>query len=265
MSDITAVSPSDLDIDTDIDSGFDITNLPESFKRFLKDNDIDPRIYTVTKLPRFVRWNSHLDQSLLPTLDQLREQLKTQDVWKVQGLDGFFGFNLVKNGPRLFDIPAYKDHSLFGIDLSSAVAVEALCIEQDDHVLDVCCAPGAKLCMIANIIGQKGTGTVTGVDLAPHRLATCQSLLKKYRVGERARLFAADGTQFAIPAPSRLGSVVLGDVKLDEARPAKRRKTQKKAGNINPFWAPRMLRFDDMCPSRLYDKVNELPPFIGTL
>ncbi|KAI9025022.1 S-adenosyl-L-methionine-dependent methyltransferase [Phycomyces nitens] len=252
MSKVTIDSP-----DLINDPGFDITNLPESFNKFLTDNHIDPRIYTVTNLPRFVRWNTHFDQALLPTLDQLCDQLKTPNVWKVQGLEGFFGFNLLKDGPRLFDIPAYKNHSLFGIDLSSAVAVEALSIEQDDHVLDVCCAPGAKLCMIANIIGQKGTGTVTGVDLASHRLATCQSLLKKYRVGERARLFAADGTTFNIPAPSRLGSVVLGQ-KAEEGRPAKRRKTQKKAGNVNPFWAPRMLRFDDMCADRLYDKVWSL-------
>ncbi|CAO3591646.1 unnamed protein product [Absidia cylindrospora] len=72
----------------------------------------------------------------------------------------------------------------------------------------LCCAPGAKLCMISNIIGIEAAGTATGVDIASHRLATCRSLVKKYRVGSRIRLYEADGTKFDVPAPSRLGSIV---------------------------------------------------------
>ncbi len=69
--------------------------------------------------------------------------------------------------------------------------------EPGDHVLDLCCAPGAKLCMIGSIMQHKylqrlqsdtrqvsntdGTnglrehsGSVTGVDIAAHRLAAAK-------------------------------------------------------------------------------------------
>lgn len=114
-------------------------------------------------------------------------------------------------------------------------------------MLDLCCAPGAKLCMISNLFGKDGVGTVTGVDIAGHRLATCRSLLKKYKVGERVRLFEADGTKFSIPPPSRLGNRV---ITADTGH--KRQKTDI----VKPFWAPKMLRFDRQLNSGvLYDKV----------
>lgn len=131
--------------------------------------------------------------------------------------------------------------------MSSAVAVEALEIQCDDHVLDTCCAPGAKLCMIANLLGHKGTGTVTGVDLAAHRLATCRSMLKRYSAGGRARLFEADGTKFAVPPPSRLGQHILD---MNQP-PGKKQKMQP----VKPFWAPKLLRSDPQTSQRLYDKV----------
>lgn len=150
----------------------------------------------------------------------------------------------------------YKNHAIFGIDLSSAIAVEALELTKDDQVLDLCCAPGAKLCMIANILGRDGLGTATGVDLAGHRLATCRSLLKKYKVGEKVRLFEADGTTFQVPPPSRLGSRLIN---RDNNEPEKDMPTRKrqKIELVKPFWASRLLRFDNQTPdtSASYDKV----------
>ncbi|OAD04057.1 hypothetical protein MUCCIDRAFT_142470, partial [Mucor lusitanicus CBS 277.49] len=151
---------------------------------------------------------------------------------------------------------SYKEHAIFGIDLSSAIAVEALEIQKDDQVLDLCCAPGAKLCMIANLLGRDGLGTVTGVDLAGHRLATCRSLLKKYKVGEKVRLFEADGTTFSVPPPSRLGSrMIHSEADKDMTTNRKRQKMDV----VKPFWASRLLRFDHQTPSSstnaLYDKV----------
>lgn len=159
----------------------------------------------------------------------------------------------------LITFVSYKDHAIFGIDLSSAIAVEALDIQKDDQVLDLCCAPGAKLCMIANILGRDGLGTATGVDLAGHRLATCRSLLKKYKVGEKVRLFEADGTTFGVPPPSRLGSrMILSQTKQNQhdEKDMTTRKRQKME-LVKPFWASRLLRFDNQTPSpdALYDKV----------
>ncbi|KAI8078738.1 S-adenosyl-L-methionine-dependent methyltransferase [Halteromyces radiatus] len=230
-------------------STFDISQLPVSFQSFLKDNAIDPKIYTVDQLPRYIRWNTHLPLDQLPTLDQLKTQFKTNHVWKVQAMKGFFGIQLEDNLPRLVDIAAYQQHTIFGIDLSSAIAVEALELQPDDHVLDLCCAPGAKLCMIANVLGLQGTGTVTGVDIASHRLATCRSLVKKYRVGSRVRLYEADGTTFDVPAPSRLGSILFEE----DERKNKKRKVD--VGWKKPFWAPKTLRHDASTTHRLYDKV----------
>ncbi|KAI9307821.1 S-adenosyl-L-methionine-dependent methyltransferase [Cunninghamella echinulata] len=287
-----SIIENDSDIDSDKEKyisapTFDLTQLPESFKTFLNDNDINPKIYTIFQLPRYIRWNTHLKKDQLPSLDQLKTQLKTDKVWKVKGMNGFFGFILDDN-QRLIDIPAYKNQQVFGIDISSAIAVEALNITQNDHILDLCCAPGAKLCMIANIIGVEGTGTVTGVDVASHRLATCRSLVKKYKVGTRVRLYDADGTTFDIPAPSRLGSIVLNndDDSNDNAQKEKNdlhkgknkekknddnskslnnesnddqlvlRKKRKLNERKKPFWAPKLLRFDQPTATyQLYDKI----------
>jgi 16S rRNA C967 or C1407 C5-methylase (RsmB/RsmF family) len=150
---------------------------------------------------------------------------------------------------NLTNLISYKEHAIFGIDLSSAIAVQALELKQDDQVLDLCCAPGAKLCMISNILGKEGLGTATGVDLARHRLATCRSLLKKYKVGEKVRLFEADGTTFSVPPPSRLGSKIIGDQQDCD-------KKRQKVETVKPFWASKLLRFDTQVNKYvLYDKV----------
>jgi hypothetical protein len=62
---------------------------------------------------------------------------------------------------------------------------------------------GAKLCMLADTLGT--TGSLTGVDVAKHRLAACRTMLQKYCLGDRTRLFVADGTLFSIlPVNSRM-------------------------------------------------------------
>ncbi|KAI7886236.1 S-adenosyl-L-methionine-dependent methyltransferase [Lichtheimia hyalospora FSU 10163] len=212
---------------------FNLDRLPASFQQFLVDNAIDPGIYTVSDLPRYVRLNTNANT--LPSLDDLKEQLGTSNVWQVK--DGIFGFLHAKH--RLVDIAAYKNRSLFGIDLSSAMAVEALDLQANDQVLDMCCAPGAKLCMIANRI--EASGSATGVDCAAHRLATCRSLLKKYKVGSHVRLFEADGTTFAIPPPL--------------APKERQKKHTLDVNHRKPYWAPKMLRFDPQTSTALYDKV----------
>jgi hypothetical protein len=60
---------------------------------------------------------------------------------------------------------------------------------------------GAKLCMMSDMLA--GSGSVTGVDIARPRLATCRTLLTKYHV-PNCRLFLCDGRTFAAPPPSQL-------------------------------------------------------------
>lgn len=108
---------------------------------------------------------------------------------------------------KFSDSQLYRDGRILPMDLSSGLTIKLLEIRAEDHVLDLCCAPGGKLVLAAMIGSGIGTfdtgvpelnGTVTGVDLASHRLATCRSLVKKYKV-PKVRLFCADGTRFAEP------------------------------------------------------------------
>ncbi|KAI8987720.1 S-adenosyl-L-methionine-dependent methyltransferase [Mycotypha africana] len=254
--------------DTESSTTFNLEHLPVSFKTFLEKNQIDPKIYTIKELPRFVRVNTHLPLNRRPSVEDLRSQLKTDKVYPVEGLEDFFSIYLNDTKQRISDIPAYKERSIFGIDVSSAIAVKALQIEKDDQILDMCCAPGAKLCMIANLLGRDGTGTATGVDIAHHRLSTCRSLIKKYKVGEKLRLFEADSTTFAIRPPSRLGNRIIEYDSLTEGsnKPCDDetdddsliKKKRQKTEYLKPFYASKMLRFDDqqmMSEKQLYNKV----------
>lgn len=62
---------------------------------------------------------------------------------------------------------------------------------------------GAKLCMILDLLGC--SGSVTGVDIARHRLAASRTMMQKYALGDQCRLFVADGTTFSL-APLRAQS-----------------------------------------------------------
>jgi SAM-dependent methyltransferase len=85
------------------------------------------------------------------------------------------------------------------MDASSGAAVAALDIQEGEHVLDLCCAPGAKLCMMAERVGP--AGSVTGVDVSLARLCTCRrSMVEKYGI-RNARLFLADAQHFNVPPP----------------------------------------------------------------
>ncbi|CAG8558276.1 13036_t:CDS:2, partial [Racocetra fulgida] len=203
---------------------FSLSNLPTSFLKFLKVSEIDPAVYTIQNLPRYIRINScqYNEHSQLQICKELEEQIGTK-IWPVKGID---------------------EGKIFGIDLSSGIAVYALDIHPNDHILDLCCAP---------------------VDISRDRAATCRSLLKKYKIS-RARLFVADGTTFNVSAPSFLESIMQmisknEQQKLGEnytsskgmAEEMAKIKSQEKYDNepndksqkrIKPFWAPKMLRND---------------------
>ncbi|XWS45554.1 hypothetical protein CRYUN_Cryun15aG0146500 [Craigia yunnanensis] len=98
----------------------------------------------------------------------------------------------------------FHPFNIYGIDAASGAAVSVLKISRGDHVLDLCAAPGAKLCIMLDLLGD--SGSVTGFDVARHRLAACRTMLQKYSLGDRCRLFVADGTTFSL-APLRVDSV----------------------------------------------------------
>ncbi|KAG9292965.1 hypothetical protein G9A89_016327 [Geosiphon pyriformis] len=241
---------------------FSIESLPKTFLEFLKENEINPIIYQNQALPRYIRLNTNHKNPV--RRDELEAELKGP-VKPVTGIDGFFE---VDGKSKIATCQSYKEGKIFGIDLSSGIAVHALEIQPNDHILDLCCAPGAKLCMICDLLGNKGVGTVTGVDISKNRAATCRSLLKKYKV-IRARIFVEDGTRFSVLAPSDLiplkralkivecqGDENFGDEDLN--REGNFSSPQCKEDIvIKPFWAPKILRNDPQKkdPLYLYDKV----------
>lgn len=50
--------------------------------------------------------------------------------------------------------------------------------------------------MIAESLGD--SGTLTAVDIARPRLAACRTMLRKYGLGRRVRLYLGDGTTFSL-------------------------------------------------------------------
>lgn len=50
--------------------------------------------------------------------------------------------------------------------------------------------------MLCEMLG--GNGSLTGVDVARHRLAACRTMLRKYSLGDVCRLFVCDGTSFSV-------------------------------------------------------------------
>ncbi|KAF9168301.1 hypothetical protein DFQ26_009520 [Actinomortierella ambigua] len=210
-------TPSAVDIETAART-FSLDNLPSDFVTFLHKNDIDPAIYTVADLPRYVRLNPDPHNTI--TAEELSDQLGVS----VEPVPGLELFCRLPAKVRLRQSQAYTEGRIFGMDLSSGIAVYALDVQPGDHVLDICCAPGAKLCMIAGQLTNSGgvqsdrtssstklqmhiTGTVTGVDISHHRLATCRNLLKRHRLQQHARLFQADGTTFHVLRPSALDHI----------------------------------------------------------
>lgn len=167
---------------------------PPAFVAFLKANDIHPDNYSVHDVPRYVRVSPHHAETL--TRIELERQLGTP-IEPVAWLAGYFS---VPSQIKIAGCDAYTSGKLFGIDVSSGAAVAALDPQPGDDVLDLCCAPGAKLCAIGDRMGHQGT--LTGVDVSEERLAACRTLCLKYGL-KHARLVLQDGCAFATPPPRR--------------------------------------------------------------
>ncbi|XP_024977443.1 uncharacterized protein LOC112515058 [Cynara cardunculus var. scolymus] len=170
--------------------------LPDAFLQFLNQNGIDPAIYTAGDFtPRYIRLKPGCEEQLEAIEADIRCKLE-----KVEWLPNFYS---LPPHIQIASSKAYQEGKIYGIDAASGAAVSALNISTGDHVLDLCAAPGAKLCMVLELLGN--SGSVTGVDVARHRLAACRTLLQKYELGDHCRLFVADGASFSL-SPIRVHS-----------------------------------------------------------
>ncbi|KAM7520079.1 hypothetical protein LguiB_019041 [Lonicera macranthoides] len=163
--------------------------LPEAFLNFLNENGVNPSIYTLSdSIPRYIR--------LKPGCEAQLKEIEVEIKCKVEKVDWLPNFYSIPPQKQIANSKAYQEGKIYGIDAASGAAVSALGISAGDHVLDLCAAPGAKLCMISDLLGS--SGSVTGVDVARHRLAACRTMLQKYALGDLCRLFVADGTTFSL-------------------------------------------------------------------
>ncbi|XP_062178253.1 uncharacterized protein LOC133883074 [Alnus glutinosa] len=163
--------------------------LPDAFLDFLKANGLDPSIYTASdSTPRYIR--------LKPGCEAYIQEVEAEMKCKLEKVGWLPGFYSLPPDIRIASSKEYQEGKIYGIDAASGAAVIALGISAGDHVLDLCAAPGAKLCMISELLGD--SGSVTGIDVARHRIAACRTMLQKYALGDRCRLFVADGTIFSL-------------------------------------------------------------------
>ncbi|KAL8506391.1 hypothetical protein ACS0TY_017320 [Phlomoides rotata] len=170
--------------------------LPESFLDFLNDNGLDPSIYVASQsTPRYIR--------LKPGCNTELSEIEAEIEYKLEEVCWMPNFYYLPPDVRIASTKAYQNGKIYGIDSASGAAVFALDITPGDHVLDLCAAPGAKLCMILDLLGC--SGSVTGVDVARHRLAAARTMVQKYNLGDHCRLFVANGSTFSL-TPSRVES-----------------------------------------------------------
>ncbi|KAK1256909.1 hypothetical protein QJS04_geneDACA016408 [Acorus gramineus] len=168
--------------------------LPPAFIDFLKDNGINPSIYasaSASSLPRYIR----LKPGTTTSETQIAE-IESELGCELERVDWLPGFFAAPPHIHIAGSVSYKRGKIYGMDVASGAAVMALDVSPGDHVLDLCAAPGAKLCMLLDLLGS--SGSLTGVDVARHRLAACRTMLLKYGLGDRCRLFVADGTSFSL-------------------------------------------------------------------
>lgn len=204
-------------------------SLPEALLDFLDGNGLDSSIYKLNdSIPRYIRLKPGCESSIEEIEAEIKHEFKEVD-W----LPNFFS---LPPDVQIAKTKAYKDGKIYGIDAASGAAVSALSISPGDHILDLCSAPGAKLCMMLDLLG--GAGSVTGVDVARHRLAACRTMLLKYGIGDHCRLFVANGTTFSLPPVVRVvhtGDPLVEEPKLvykkwsPKKRPWKERKQMNKA------------------------------------
>eukprot|EP01147_Barroeca_monosierra_P009394 gene9394-1641_t len=172
-----------------------VSGLPKAFRQFLEDNGISEESYTSAFKYSHLRYIRLSKDSEL-SFETLKHQLP--DIIPVSWCPSFYS---LPHRVPVASSQAYREGHIYGMDVSSAAAVLSLQVQPGENCLDLCCAPGAKLCMLSELCTK--LGTVTGVDIIRDRLASCRSMLIKYK-RPNVRLFLADGVTFANGPPSLL-------------------------------------------------------------
>mmetsp|Transcript_8890 Transcript_8890/g.25613 ORF Transcript_8890/g.25613 Transcript_8890/m.25613 type:complete len:514 (+) Transcript_8890:286-1827(+) len=169
--------------------------LPAPYRTFLLDNGVDPDVYLAPEPPRYIRTNPRRFDSADPSARTKLEQELGHSLEPVRWLDPPTSPSLspgaasgssvwsclysLPNSVKIAGSQAYKSGQIYGIDAASAAAVRALECRPGDRVLDICCAPGAKLCMICDEMNLEGlvVGIVgTSMQDYHHTMGVCLSV-----------------------------------------------------------------------------------------
>lgn len=175
---------------------------PPEFTEFLLSNKVplsffSDAIFTPDHPLRYIRFKQDFPGEffLSKTLNLSPNSLISHEKFeKFSQIPNFFG---IPDSIKISNLDPYINAQLYGIDLSSASVVLALNPKESEHILDLCCCPGAKLLFIGDLMGpkEKITGSLTGVDINSKRLKICESLCKKYGL-DWIKLNDCDGVGF---------------------------------------------------------------------
>jgi 16S rRNA C967 or C1407 C5-methylase (RsmB/RsmF family) len=163
---------------------------------------------------RFVRLNPRFDCK--ETLVMLQQEINMEPYPIPVPWMNEHDFYALPSGFSLRQSECYQQHRIYGQDVSSGAAVAALLTSHHDQeteiskplrVLDMCCCPGLKLCMMADILRNRNNpdDVIWGVDNSQDRMSLCKRIVRQYQISEngsdqdddrrvRIRLFCNDGT-----------------------------------------------------------------------
>ena len=171
---------------------------------------------------RFIRLNPRHNQN--ETLALLGRELGGgKEAVPVPWLQDNWGFYALPGNFPLATSQCFRRGRIYGMDVSSGAGVAALLSSNYDkkpcesytkslhgvRVLDLCCAPGLKICAMADFL-QERKATLVGVDISENRMAVCKNIVQKYHVDPETcrkqsqsgaatiQLYCQDGTTFGM-------------------------------------------------------------------
>lgn len=233
---------------------------------------------------RFVRCNPRYDRK--ETLKMLTEELqgKTEPI-QVSWLDKVWGFYALPPDFSLATSKCFKSGRIYGMDVSSGAAAAALLSEMYDQkkrdlksldtkddvrVLDLCCCPGLKLCMLSDQMrSHQKKATIVGVDVSEMRMNLCKKIVTKYQIdtetcgsvleeGVKIQLYCQDGTSFGMD-PERNNLVFDSRAVIEEMAVRGKRKRMNKSARAREKKRLRLLASEDWIPAEENnDKPDEL-------
>jgi len=120
-------------------------------------------------LHRFIRLNPRFDLSTTLSL------LSPLNPIRVPWLPASTNFYAIPATANLSTNELYLSGKIYGMDCSSGAAIAALSLPSPPsstpiRVLDLCCCPGAKLCMVVDALLGHEAVHVVGVDVSETRL-----------------------------------------------------------------------------------------------